>query len=74
MLSGGNIEPALLADILGADAAGLLVATGDGVLRLRRLQRPGGRLLPAAEFLSGFPVAAGTPLPSQPMTDLLVTR
>jgi methionyl-tRNA formyltransferase len=68
------VPPAAPGTVLGADAAGLLVATGDGVLRLRRLQRPGGRLLPAAEFLSGFPVAAGTPLPSQPMTDLLVTR
>lgn len=58
-------------EVIGADADGLLVATGAGVLRLRRLQRPGGKMLPAAEFLRGFPVPAGTRLPSQPMTALL---
>jgi len=57
--------------ILGSDADGLLVATGAGVLRVRRLQRPGGRMLPAHEFLRGFPVEAGTVLPSRPMTVLL---
>ncbi len=60
--------------VLGWDADGLRVSTGGGILRLRRLQRPGGRMLPAPEFLSGFPVAAGVRLPSQPMTDLLVAR
>ena len=53
--------------VLGADGAGLLVATGDGVLRVLRLQRPGGKMLPAAEFLRGFPIAAGTVLPSRPL-------
>ena len=57
--------------ILGTDADGLLVATGGGVLRLRRLQRPGGRMLCAAEFLRGFPVGPGTILPSHPMRPLL---
>jgi len=57
--------------VLGADAEGLLVAAGAGVLRLRRLQRPGGRMLSAAEFLRGFPVNRGTLLPSRPMTALL---
>jgi len=31
------------------------VATGEGILRLRKLQRPGGRLLPAAEFSPRIP-------------------
>jgi methionyl-tRNA formyltransferase len=60
--------------IAGVDAEGLLVGTADGILRLRRLQRPGGRMLAAAEFLRGFPIAAGTQLPSRPMTELLVRR
>jgi methionyl-tRNA formyltransferase len=60
--------------VLGADQDGLLVATGDGVLRLRRLQRPGGRMLGAAEFLRGFDIAAGTVLPSHAMTALVTTR
>ena len=56
---------------MGQDADGLLVATGEGTLRLRKLQRPGGRMLPAAEFLRGWPVAPGTVLPSQPMPPLV---
>ena len=57
--------------LLGADADGLLIATADGVLRLRQLQRPGGRMLSAAEFLRGFPLPSGTVVPSQPMPVLL---
>ncbi|MBW8782815.1 MAG: methionyl-tRNA formyltransferase [Verrucomicrobia bacterium] len=57
--------------VLGADSEGLRVATGHGVLRLLRLQRPGGRLLAAGEFLRGFPIAAGTRLPSFPLAPLV---
>jgi methionyl-tRNA formyltransferase len=68
---GDSGEPGL---VLGADAEGLLVATGAGRLRLRRLQRPGGRLLEAGEFLRGWPIPAGTRLPSQAMTPLVEKR
>jgi methionyl-tRNA formyltransferase len=57
--------------VVGADADGLLVACGAGVLRVRRLQRPGGRMLPAGEFLRGCPLPAGTVLPSRPMPALV---
>jgi methionyl-tRNA formyltransferase len=53
--------------IAGSDAAGLLIRTGNGVLRVRRLQRPGGRMLEATDFLRGFPLAPGSQLPSRPM-------
>jgi methionyl-tRNA formyltransferase len=59
--------------VLGVDADGLLIGTGRGILRLRKLLRPGGRMLPAAEFLRGWPVAAGTRLPSRPMPPLVAT-
>jgi methionyl-tRNA formyltransferase len=42
---------------------GLLVACGEGGLRLTRLQRPGRSVMAAAEFLRGFPLRAGTALP-----------
>ncbi|HEY1109736.1 MAG TPA: methionyl-tRNA formyltransferase [Opitutaceae bacterium] len=58
-------------EVLGADADGLLVAASEGVLRLRKLQRPGGRMLGAGEFLRGFPVQAGTVLASKPMSVLV---
>ena len=57
--------------ILGADVDGLRVATGQGILRVRRLQRPGGKMLPAGEFLRGFPLPPGTGLPSVPMPALV---
>jgi methionyl-tRNA formyltransferase len=69
-----DYKPAGVGVVLGSDAAGLLVGTGQGILRLRLLQRPGGRMLPAAEFLRGFPVAAGTILASQPMTSLVAPQ
>lgn len=59
--------------VLGGDREGLRVATGEGGLRLRRLQRPGGRMLPAEEFLRGFAVPAGTALRSRPMPPLVAT-
>ncbi|SDS60532.1 methionyl-tRNA formyltransferase [Opitutus sp. GAS368] len=58
-------------EVSGADADGLLVGTGQGILRLRKLQRPGGKMLPAAEFLRGWPVVPGTRLPSHPMPPLV---
>lgn len=60
--------------VLGTDGVGLLVAAGSGVLRLRRLQRPGGRMLDAPDFLRGLPIAAGTVLASQPMPELVSAR
>jgi len=60
--------------VYGSDADGLLVDTGQGLLRLRQLQRPGGKMLAAAEFLRGFPVPTATALPSQPMAPLVAAR
>jgi methionyl-tRNA formyltransferase len=45
--------------VLGASAEGVDVATGDGVLRLLSLQKPGGKALQADEFLRGFAITAG---------------
>jgi len=46
--------------VLAADAqAGVLVVCGEGVLRLTELQKPGGKRLPANEFLKGFPMEGG---------------
>jgi methionyl-tRNA formyltransferase len=36
---------------------GIIVHCGDGALRLTELQRPGGKRLPAADFLRGFSIA-----------------
>jgi methionyl-tRNA formyltransferase len=48
--------------VLSADAEGVLVACGSGVLRVRGLQLPGKRRMPAADFLRGHELVAGTRL------------
>lgn len=57
--------------VVGADAEGLLIGTAAGLLRVRRLQKPGGKMLPAAEFLRGSPIAAGTVFSSRAMPPLV---
>ncbi|MBV8665108.1 MAG: methionyl-tRNA formyltransferase [Burkholderiaceae bacterium] len=50
----GKGEPG---QVLAANAReGVLIACGDGALRVRELQKPGGKRLAAAEFLKGFPL------------------
>jgi methionyl-tRNA formyltransferase len=45
--------------VLSADAQGVRVACGEGVLCVTELQRAGGKRLSAADFLRGFPLAMG---------------
>jgi methionyl-tRNA formyltransferase len=59
--------------VLSADRHGVLVACGQGACRLTHLQRPGGKMLPAGEFLAGFPFATGTSIASVPMPALVGT-
>jgi methionyl-tRNA formyltransferase len=42
--------------ILAADSNGIVVACGEGALRLTELQKPGGRRLASADFLRGTPL------------------
>ena len=48
--------------ILEAGPKGIVVACGSGALRVQELQRAGGKRLTAAQFLAGFPLAAGARL------------
>ncbi|ATC65952.1 methionyl-tRNA formyltransferase [Nibricoccus aquaticus] len=68
---GSRPEAGAPGEVIGADAEGLLVATGGGAVRLLRLQRPGGKMLVAAEFLRGFTVAAGTRIESRALPVLV---
>jgi methionyl-tRNA formyltransferase len=45
--------------IVSAGADGVVVACGQGTLRVTELQRPGGRRLSAEELLRGTPLKAG---------------
>ena len=62
-----SAAPGTPGQILAADRTGVRVACGQGVLVLTQLQRPGGKMLPAGEFLAGFPLAVGETLTSEEM-------
>ncbi|MFM0064471.1 methionyl-tRNA formyltransferase [Paraburkholderia aspalathi] len=51
-----NTAPGTIADV---SPEGVVVACGEGALRLTQLQKPGGKRLPVREFLAGATLAAG---------------
>jgi methionyl-tRNA formyltransferase len=53
---GNGADPGTVVQV---DKEGIQVACGDGLLSLLMLQKPGGKPLPAAQFLQGFPVKVG---------------
>jgi len=55
-----ELHTAAAGTVLGADASGLRIACGNGVLKVGELQLPGRKRLPAAEFLRGCALPAGT--------------
>jgi methionyl-tRNA formyltransferase len=57
--SGGQALPGT---VCAVDAAGILVACGNGALRIAELQRAGGKRMAAAAFIAGFKVARGARL------------
>ena len=60
--------------VVSADRNGLLVACRQGACRFTALQRPGGKMLPVGDFLTGCPVAVGTVIKSVPMPPLVATQ
>lgn len=53
VIKGGNDTPGR---VLATSRDGVDVATGDGVLRVQQLQRPGGKPLLAVDFLNSHPM------------------
>ena len=53
--------------VLEAGGGRLVVASGDGAVRLMKLQRPGGRRLAAADFLRGAALQTGSLLGDKPL-------
>jgi methionyl-tRNA formyltransferase len=57
---------------VGISLAGQIeIGTSHGLLRLLRLQRPGGKMLPASDFMRGFPLEVGAIVSSHPMPELI---
>ncbi|HMW22834.1 MAG TPA: methionyl-tRNA formyltransferase [Burkholderiaceae bacterium] len=52
----GEGEPG---EVLATSADGIVVACGEGALRLTQLQRPGGKRAAARELLAALPIAVG---------------
>ena len=48
--------------IVSADSHGVVIACGEGAIRVTELQKPGGKRLPAREFLAGVDLRAGQAL------------
>jgi len=53
----GHAAPGL---VLSADASGILVGAGQGLVRITELQAPGGKRLLARDFVAGHPGLPGT--------------
>ena len=58
--AGGGARDAAPGTIVEAAPEGVVVACGSGALRVTQLQKPGGKRLPAREFLAGSPLAAAS--------------
>jgi methionyl-tRNA formyltransferase len=72
--SDGSVAGAAPGTVLAADRGGVRIACGQGTLLLSHLQRPGGKMLPAAEFLAGYPLAVGELLASGDMPAFVADR
>jgi methionyl-tRNA formyltransferase len=55
----GLQETANPGTVLAVNKSGIVVACGSGTLALEVLQKPGGKPLPAAQFVQGFPLKVG---------------
>ncbi|MFN4288125.1 MAG: methionyl-tRNA formyltransferase [Brevundimonas sp.] len=58
-VQGGTVEAGT---VLAANEGGVVVACADGAVRLTRLQREGRAVQSSADFLRGYPLAAGAVL------------
>jgi methionyl-tRNA formyltransferase len=64
-----NVQPpgsAMAGQVLAASAEGVDIAAVDGLLRVSRLQKAGGKPLDAADFLRGFEIQPGQQFGSAP--------
>lgn len=58
-------------EIVKCDSDGVCVATGEGILKLLTLQKPGGKLLEVSDFLRGYQIDEGLRFENQEMHPLI---
>tara|TARA_B000000557_G_scaffold211856_1_gene177974 strand:+ start:318 stop:1310 length:993 start_codon:yes stop_codon:yes gene_type:complete len=61
-------------EIVGLSEQGLELRCGQGTLCLKRLQRPGGKMIATSEFVRGFQLPIGEKLESKPMSLLVASE
>lgn len=69
-----SVSFSAVGEVLGVDADGLRVACTNGSVLLKRLQRPGGKMLDAVDFARGYDFPVGTVLESRDMPELVGTQ
>ncbi|MEI7650478.1 MAG: methionyl-tRNA formyltransferase [Verrucomicrobiota bacterium] len=69
-----GVAGALVGQVVSADRQGVRIACGSGSLVVKVLQRPGGKMLPAGEFLAGHPLTAGEVIASAEMPAFVSDR
>ena len=69
-----NVDDRRPGEVVESGSDTLSIATGGGVLRLLQLQRPGGRMLAAGNFLRGFQIQLGVLLEGGLMRRLSESR
>jgi methionyl-tRNA formyltransferase len=56
---GGTTGDAIPGTVLAANSQGIVIAAAKDAICVTNLQKPGGKRLPAADFLAGFEIATG---------------
>ncbi|MBQ1371771.1 MAG: methionyl-tRNA formyltransferase [Oscillospiraceae bacterium] len=56
-----DAPPAVPGTLIALTKRGLVVACGEGAVLVTRLQAPGGKLMPAADYFRGHPIEIGSP-------------
>lgn len=60
--------------VIGIEEGGLRVVCGEGSVLLKRLQRPGGKMLAAADFVRGFELPENSVFESRDMSELVTSE
>ena len=68
VLAGAAASGSVPGQVLAASSEGIDICTGEGVLRVLQLQKAGGKVLAAADFLRGFDMPPGLVLGSAATT------
>jgi len=64
-------QPAECGTILEASEKGIAIQTASGAILIKKIQRPGGKMLSASDFLRGFHLETGIALNYKPSTPLV---